>query len=89
MSELEIDKNVDISKLSETMLTNVIIKLRVVRFIGTKISNKQMTEFLTRVLNEGTTLEEVGLQNIIFPKVHPNILGPGLAQFPTVDLSGK
>ena len=71
------------------MLTNVIIKLRVVRFSGTRISNKQMTDFLTKVLNEGTSIEELSLRKIIFPKVHPNILGPGLAQFPTVDLSGS
>ena len=28
----------------------------------------------------GTSLKTLGLKNISFPKVHPNILGPGLAQ---------
>ena len=30
--------------------------------------------------NTGTALKTLGLKNFSFPKVHPNILGPGLAQ---------
>ena len=50
---LEVDNNVNISTISDTVFTDVINSLSSVKFVGTVISNKQLTALLTRVLNEG------------------------------------
>ena len=50
---LEVDNNVNISTISDTVFTDVINSLSSVKFVGTVISNKQVTALLTRVLNEG------------------------------------
>ena len=47
------DNNVNISTISDTVFTDVINSLSSVKFVGTVISNKQLTALLTRVLNEG------------------------------------
>ena len=88
MTQLELDSNVDISNIHEETFTEVINAINCVSFIGTVISNKQLTALLTKILNNGTGIEKLALRNIKFPRVHPNILGPGLAQFPTIDISG-
>ena len=53
LKELEIDENVNISRLSELVFTEVITSLEKIKFIKTNISNKQLTALLTHVLNEG------------------------------------
>ena len=50
---LEVDNNVNISTISDAVFTDVINSLSSVKFVGTVISNKQLTALLTRVLNEG------------------------------------
>ena len=89
LRELEIDSNVNIANVSDTIFTTVINTLYRIKFIGTVISNKQLTSLLTKVLNEGTSIEKFILHRISIPKVHPNILGPGLAQFLEVDISAS
>ena len=34
-------------------------------------------------------MRELRLLGVSLPRVHPNILGPGLAQFPALDISGS
>ena len=53
LKELEIDENVNISRLSELVFTEVITSLEKIKFIKANISNKQLTALLTHVLNEG------------------------------------
>ena len=36
----------------------------------------------------GSNIQCFSLLNVKVPKVHPNIIGPGLAQFPVLDISG-
>ena len=37
----------------------------------------------------GTNIKQLTLHCVSLPRVHPNILGPGLAQFPVLDISGS
>ena len=53
LKELELDSNVHIGNISEADFTKVINSLSVVKFIGTIISGKQLTDLLTTVLNNG------------------------------------
>ena len=36
----------------------------------------------------GSNIEYFSLLNVKVPKVHPNIIGPGLAQFPVLNIAG-
>ena len=99
------DVNVNISGVTDIVFTNVINTLSSVKFNGTVISNKQFTGLLTKVLNEGadkhlitpcqpdlvpgTSIQQLSLHGVSLPRVHHNILGPGLAQFPVLDISGS
>ena len=37
----------------------------------------------------GTRITQLSLHGVTLPRVHPNILGPGLAQFPDLDIAGS
>ena len=37
----------------------------------------------------GSQLRQFSVEAVVLPKVHPNILGPGLAQFSVLDISGS
>ena len=37
----------------------------------------------------GTRILQLSLHGVTLPRVHPNILGPGLAQFPDLDIAGS
>ena len=41
------------------------------------------------VVTIGTNIKQLPLHCVSLPRVHPNILGPGLAQFPVLDISGS
>ena len=53
LTELEIDDNFTLVNIHEDDFTTVINNLDVVKFIGTNISNKQLTSLLTTILNHG------------------------------------
>ena len=53
LKDLEMDEHVNISSISDQVFTEVLTSLEKIKLIKTNISNKQLTAFLTQVLNQG------------------------------------
>ena len=56
LKDLELDEHVTLSTISEQVFTEVLTSLEKIKLIRTNISNKQLTAFLTHVLNQGQSV---------------------------------
>jgi hypothetical protein len=86
---LRLDQWVDLSGVPEACLTGVACSLHCLSLSGTVLSLGQLTHLLTHTMQQAPGPQELQLLDLALPKVHPNILGPGLAQTPELDLSGS
>ena len=60
LKDLEMDELVNISSISDQVFTEVLTSLEKIKLIKTNISNKQLTAFLTQVLNQGQSVSQSG-----------------------------
>ena len=76
LKDLEMDEHVNISSISDQVFTEVLTSLEKIKLVKTNISNKQMTAFLTQVLNQGqpVSLDLRETDNILLWKSEPQIL---------------
>ena len=56
LKDLELDEHVTLSSIPEQVFTEVLTSLEKIKLVKTNISNKQLTAFLTHVLNQGQSL---------------------------------
>ena len=89
LQKLKLIKTDISNKQLTALLTHVLNQGRSFKKLRVPATEWHRLEFWFYIFCAGSSLREFSLVRVRLPRVHPNILGPGLAQFPSLDISGS